>query len=182
MIGKLKGVIDSYGEDFIVLDVQGVGYLVHCSARTLQALPAAGEAEREWFRLLQTVQGVGAKVALSVLGTFKPADLASAIAIGDKATIKRAPGVGPKVAERIVIELKDKAPAYAALDPAVIRLSGDLSEKRAPRPVIDAVSALVNLGYGQPQAAAAIAAASRNAGEGAETAQLIRLGLKELSK
>ena len=205
MIGKLKGVIDSYGEDFIVLDVQGVGYLVSCSARTLQALPAPGEpatlsietyvredqirlfgflsdAEREWFRLLQTVQGVGAKVALSVLGTFKPADLATAVAMGDKAAIKRAPGVGPKVAERIVTELKDKAPAYTALDPAVIHLSGALQEKRAPQPVLDAVSALINLGYGQPQAAAAIAAASRNAGDGAETAQLIRLGLKELSK
>ncbi len=150
MIGKLKGIIDSYGEDFIVLDVQGVGYLVHCSARTLQALPAAGEAatlsiethvredqirlfgflsdaEREWFRLLQTVQGVGAKVALSVLSTFKPGDLASAIAMGDKAAIRRAPGVGPKVAERLVIELKDKAPAYSDLDPAVISLSGALS-------------------------------------------------------
>ena len=205
MIGKLKGIIDSYGEDFVVLDVQGVGYLVHCSARTLQALPGTGEAatlaiethvredqirlfgftsdlEREWFRLLQTVQGVGAKVALSVLGTLKPGDLASAIAIGDKATIRRTPGVGAKVAERIVIELKDKAPAYSDLDPAVIRLSGALDDKRAPRPVLDAVSALVNLGYGQPQAAAAIAAASRSAGEGAETAQLIRMGLKELSK
>ena len=205
MIGKLKGIIDSYGEDFIVLDVQGVGYLVHCSGRTLQALPAPGEAatlsiethvredqirlfgflsdaEREWFRLLQTVQGVGAKVALSVLGAFKPGDLASAIAMGDKVTIKRAPGVGPKVAERIVIELKDKAPAYSELDPAVIRLSGAMAEKRAPQPMIDAVSALVNLGYGQPQAAAAVAAASRSAGEAAGTAQLIRLGLKELSK
>ena len=205
MIGKLKGVIDSYGEDFIVLDVQGVGYLVHCSARTLQALPAAGEpatlsietyvredqiklfgflsdAEREWFRLLQTVQGVGAKVALSVLGAMKPSDLASAIALGDKAAIKRAPGVGQKVAERIVTELKDKATAYSALDPAVIRLSGAVAEKRAPQPVLDAVSALINLGYGQPQAAAAIAAASRNAGDSAETAQLIRLGLKELAK
>jgi Holliday junction DNA helicase RuvA len=205
MIGKLKGIIDSYGEDYIILDVNGVGYLVHCSARTLQALPAAGEAamlaiethvredqirlfgfttdaEREWFRLLQTVQGVGAKVALSVLGTFKPADLASAVAMGDKGAIKRAPGVGPKVAERIVTELKDKAPGYTALDPAVIRLSGAVEEKRAPQPVLDAVSALVNLGYGQPQAAAAIAAAARNAGEGAETKQLIRLGLKELSK
>src|SRR6266545_6511553 len=121
MIGKLKGVIDSYGEDFIVLDVHGVGYLVHCSSRTLQALPAAGEAvtlaiethvredqirlfgflsdaEREWFRLLQTVQGVGAKVALSVLGTLKPVDLASAIAMRDKAMVARAPGVGSKVA------------------------------------------------------------------------------------
>jgi Holliday junction DNA helicase RuvA len=205
MIGKLKGIIDSYGEDFVVLDVQGVGYLVHCSARTLQSLPATGEAtalsietyvredqirlfgfandtEREWFRLLQTVQGVGAKVALSVLGALKPAELASAIALGDKAAIRRAPGVGNKVAERLVIELKDKAPAYADVDPAVIRLSGEVSDKRAPRPVQDAVSALVNLGYGQPQAAAAIAAASRSAGEGAETAQLIRLGLKELSK
>ena len=205
MIGKLKGIIDSYGEDFVVLDVGGVGYQVHCSARTLQALPAAGEAttlsiethvredqirlfgflsdaEREWFRLLQTVQGVGAKVALSLLGTLKPGDLASAIAIGDKAAIRRAPGVGPKVAERIVIELKDKAPAYSDLDPAVIRLSGAVDEKRAPQPVLDAVSALVNLGYGQPQAAAAVAAASRNAGDKAETAQLIRLGLKELSR
>lgn len=205
MIGKLKGILDSYGEDFIVLDVQGVGYLVHCSARTLQALPAAGEpltlaiethvredqirlfgflsdAEREWFRLLQTVQGVGAKVALSVLTTFKPNDLASAIAMGDKASIKRVPGVGPKVAERLVIELKDKAPAYSDLDPSVIRLSGALDDNRAPKPVLDAVSALVNLGYGQPQAAAAISAASREAGEGAETAKLIRLGLKELSK
>jgi Holliday junction DNA helicase RuvA len=171
----------------------------------LQALPAPGEAatlsiethvredqirlfgflsdaEREWFRLLQTVQGVGAKVALSVLGTLKPADLASAIALGDKAAIRRAPGVGPKVAERIAIELKDKAPAYAALDPAVVRLSGAVNEKRAPQPVLDAVSALVNLGYGQPQAAAAVAAAARDVGEGAQTAQLIRLGLKELAK
>jgi holliday junction DNA helicase RuvA len=205
MIGKLKGGIDSYGEDFVVLDVHGVGYVVHCSARTLQALPQAGEAatlaiethvredqirlfgflsdaEREWFRLLQTVQGVGAKVALSVLGTFRPGELASAIAMGDKLAIKRSPGVGPKVAERIVIELKDKAPGFSDLDPAVIKLSGALEERRAPQPVRDAVSALVNLGYGQPQAAAAIAAAARGAGEGAETAQLIRLGLKELAK
>ena len=205
MIGKLKGVIDSYGEDFIVLDVHGVGYLVHCSSRTLQALPAPGEAvtlaiethvredqirlfgfmsdaEREWFRLLQTVQGVGAKVALSVLGTFRPGELASAIAIGDKAAIRRAPGVGPKVAERLVIELKDKAPAYSELDPAVVRLSGAVNEKRAPQPVLDAVSALVNLGYGQPQAVAAIAAAARSAGNDADVPQLIRLGLKELAK
>ncbi len=140
------------------------------------------DVEREWFRLLQTVQGVGAKVALSVLGTLKPADLASAIAMRDKAMVARTPGVGPKVAERIVTELKDKAPAYADLDPAVVRLSGAVEEKRAPQPVADAVSALVNLGYGQPQAAAAIAAAARNAGEGADAARLIRLGLKELAK
>ena len=205
MIGKLKGIIDSYGEDFIVLDVGGVGYLVHCSARTLQSLSGTGQpatlsiethvredqiklfgflsdVEREWFRLLQTVQGVGAKVALSVLGTLKPADLASAIAMRDKAAISRAPGVGPKVAERIVTELKDKAPAYAAVDPAVIRLSGAVEDKRAPQPLADAVSALVNLGYGQPQAASAIAAAARNAGDKADAPSLIRLGLKELAK
>jgi Holliday junction DNA helicase RuvA len=205
MIGKLKGIIDSYGEDSIVLDVNGVGYLVHCSARTLQGLPAQGEAvtlaiethvredlirlfgfqsdiEREWFRLLQTVQGVGAKVALAVLGTLKPSDLASAIAMRDKAMVARTPGVGPKVAERIVTELKDKAPAYTDVDPALVRLSGALDEKRAPQPVADAVSALVNLGYGQPQAAAAIAAAARSAGDGAEAKTLIRLGLKELGK
>ena len=205
MIGKLKGLIDSYGEDYVILDVGGVGYQVHCSTRTMHELPAAGEAatlsietyvredqirlygfstdvEREWFRLLQTVQGVGAKVALSVLGTLKHNELASAIAMRDKAMITRAPGVGPKVAERICNELKGKAPAFADIDPAVVRLSGALDEKRAPSPVLDAVSALINLGYGQPQATAAIAAAQRNAGEGAETAQLIRLGLKELAK
>jgi Holliday junction DNA helicase RuvA len=205
MIGKLKGVIDSYGEDFVIIDVHGVGYQVHCSTRTLQELPRAGEPatlsiethvredqirlfgfqgdiEREWFRLLQTVQGVGARVALNVLGTLKPSDLAAAIATRDKVMVARTPGVGPKVAERIVTELKDKAPAYANIDPALVQLSGALDEKRAPRPVADAVSALVNLGYGQPQAAAAIAAASRNAGEGAEVRTLIRLGLKELSK
>ena len=205
MIGKLKGIIDSYGEDFVILDVNGVGYLVHCSARTLQELPRPGEPvtmsiethvredqirlfgflsdiEREWFKLLQTVQGVGTKVALAVLGTLKPADLASAIALRDKAMVARTPGVGPKVAERIVTELKDKAPAYTQIDPALVRLSGALDEKRAPAPFTDAVSALVNLGYAQPQAAAAIAAAARSAGEGAEVRTLIRLGLKELAK
>jgi holliday junction DNA helicase RuvA len=205
MIGKLKGILDSYGEDFVIVDVHGVGYVVHCSARTLQALPAPGEpvtlaiethvredqirlfgfmadVEREWFKLLQTVQGVGTKVALAILGTLKPADLATAIAMRDKAMVARTPGVGPKVAERIVTELKDKAPAYTDVDPAVVRLSGAVDERRAPAPVADAVSALVNLGYGQPQAAAAVAAAARAAGEGADTRQLIRLGLKELSR
>jgi holliday junction DNA helicase RuvA len=205
MIGKLKGVIDSYGEDYVILDVNGVGYQVHCSARTLQALPApseaatlsietyvredqiklfgfASDAEREWFRLLQTVQGVGAKVALSVLGTLRVPELADAVAMRDKAVVARTPGVGPKVAERIVTELKDKVPALTNLDPAVVHLAGSLDEKRAPKPVADAVSALVNLGYGQPQAAAAIAAAARNAGEEADTATLIRQGLKELAK
>ena len=205
MIGKLKGVIDSYAEDSIILDVNGVGYLVHCSTRTLQELPGVGEPatlsiethvredqirlfgfitdiEREWFRLLQTVQGVGVKVALAVLGTLRPADLATAIAMRDKAMVARTPGVGPKVAERIVTELKDKAPAFTDVDPAVVRLSGALDERRAPQPISDAVSALVNLGYGQPQAAAAVAAAARSAGEGSDVRQLIRLGLKELAK
>jgi holliday junction DNA helicase RuvA len=205
MIGKLKGLIESYGEDSVIIDVNGVGYEVHCSARTLQELPGIGqpaslsiethvredqirlfgfltEIEREWFRLLQTVQGVGAKVALSVLGTLKASELASAIAMRDKALVARAPGVGPKVAERIVTELKDKAPAYTNIDPALVRLSGALDDKRAPAPVTDAVSALVNLGYAQAQAAAAIAAAARSAGEGAEATTLIRLGLRELAK
>jgi Holliday junction DNA helicase RuvA len=205
MIGKLKGIVDSYGEDYVILDVHGVGYQVHCPARTLQALPLAGEpatlsietqvredqirlfgfasdVEREWFRLLQTVQGVGVKVALAVLSTLKPADLASAIALRDKGAVARTPGVGAKVAERIVTELKDKAPAFADVDPALVRLTGALDEARAPQPLRDAVSALVNLGYGEPQAAAAIAAAMRSAGEDADAAKLIRFGLKELAK
>jgi len=205
MIGKLKGIVDSYGEDYVILDVGGVGYQVHCSARTLQSLPAPHEAatlsietyvredqiklfgflsdvEREWFRLLQTVQGVGAKVALSVLGTLKVSELANAVAMRDKAQVARSPGVGPKVAERIVTELKDKVPAFATVDAAAAHLAGALDEQRAPRPVMDAVSALVNLGYGQPQAAAAIAAAVHHAGEGADTATLIRQGLKELAR
>ena len=205
MIGKLKGTVDSFGQDSVILDVHGVGYLVHCSARTLEALPRPGEAavlsiethvreqeiklfgfasdlEREWFRLLLLVQGVGAKVALSVLGTLRPGDLASAIALQDKAMIARSPGVGPKVAARICTELKDKAPALSGLDSNVVRLQADLGDKVAPRPAAEAVSALVNLGYAQVQASAAIAAAMQEAGDGAETARLIRLGLRELSR
>ena len=205
MIAKLKGRIDATGADWLVIDVGGVGYHVSCSSKTLAAIAGPGEfaeihtemlvsqdmirlvgfasvMEREWFRLLQTVQGVGAKVALAVLSTLPPSDLANAIALRDKAAVARTPGVGPKVAERIVTELKDKTPAFATIDPAVVHLSGALDDHLAPRPVADAISALVNLGYGQPQAAAAIAAASRSAGDKAETAQLIRLGLKELSK
>ncbi len=205
MIGKLKGTVDSFGPDSLVLDVHGVGYLVHCSARTLEALPGAGEAavlfvethvreqeiklfgfvselEREWFRLLLVVQGVGAKVALAVLGTLKASELASAVALGDKVMIARAPGVGPKVAARICVELKDKAPALSGLDSGVARLQAELGDKVAPRPAAEAVSALINLGYGQAQASAAIAAAMGEAGEGAETARLIRLGLRELAR
>jgi len=205
MIGKLRGIIDSLGDDWVIVDVGGVGYQVYCSARTLQALPQPGEAttlsietyvredvirlygfsgdlEREWFRLLQTVQGVGSRVALAVLGIMKPGELATAIALQDKAAIARAPGVGKKVAERIVAELRDKAPAYSSADPAVIHLQSELADRRAPQPVTEAVSALVNLGYAQVQASAAVAAASRGAGESATTEQLIRLGLKELAR
>ena len=205
MIGKLTGRVDQVSLNAVIVDVGGVGYEVTVGARTLTMLPPVGETvslaiethvredeirlygfasehERAWFRALQTVQGVGAKVALSVLSTLKPAELATAIATRDKAMVARTPGVGPKVAERIVTELKDKAPAFADIDPAVVHLAGALDEKRAPKPVADAVSALVNLGYGQPQAAAAIAAAARNAGDGADTATLIRQGLKELAK
>ena len=205
MIGKLKGVIDSYGEEHVILDVHGVGYLIHCSSRTLQALPRAGEAatlfietivredmirlfgfanetEKAWFNILLGVQGVGQKVALAILSTLRPAELANAIAMKDKAAIARTSGVGPKLAERICVELKDKAPAFGSVDPAVVKLAGELDEGRAKGPVKDAISALVNLGYGQPQAAAAVAAAAKALGDAAETGALIRQGLKELAK
>ncbi len=205
MIGKLKGLIDGYGEDHVILDVNGVGYVVQCSARTLQRLPRAGEAatlsietqvredairlfgfasdtERDWFRLLQNVQGVGAKVALAILGVLSPAELASAVAMQDKAAVARAPGVGPKLAARIVAEMKDKAPALSAVDPLAARLAGEDEAKTAPKPVQDAISALVNLGYGRPQAAAAVAASVKALGESAQTSALIRRGLKELAQ
>ncbi len=205
MIGKLKGTVDSYGEDFVVVDVHGVGYVVHCSAKTLTALPSPGEAavlsietvvredmirlfgfrsdaEREWFRLLQTVQGVGAKVALAILSVLDPGGVATAIGTQDKAAIGRAPGVGPKLAARIVAELKDKAPVFGVVDPGLARLVEDVAEKRAAGPVQDAVSALVNLGWPQAQAATAVAAALAKAGDGVATSALIRLALKELAK
>ena len=204
MIGKLKGFVDGTGEDWIILDVQGVGYQVHCSPRTLSALPSNGEAtslsiethvreteiklygfdsdlERNWFRLLQNVQGVGAKVALAILGTLSPGDLASAIALQDKAMVARAPGVGPKVAQRIVSELKDKAPALSGDTSGTIGLQQEIGEGVAGSAVQDAVSALTNLGYSGQQASAAVGAALKQAGEDANSATLIRLGLKELS-
>lgn len=204
MIGRLKGTLDEVGDDFCVVDVHGVGYVAHCSSRTLAHLPGSGEAvalfietyvredmirlygfesslEREWFRLLMNnVQGVGAKVALAVLSTLSPPDLANAIALRDIATVSRAPGVGKKVAERIVTELKNKAPAYAGTATGTIGLKQELGGGVAPAPVADAVSALVNLGYSRDIAANAIAAAMKSAGEGADSSRLIRLGLKEL--
>ena len=203
MIGKLKGRIDSYGPDWVIVDVGGVGYHVFCSSKTLAALPPAGEAaeihtemlvsqdmirlvgfaqtiERDWFRLLQTVQGVGTKVALAMLSTLSAHEIGNAIAVQDKAMIGRAPGVGKKLAERIVLELKDKVPAFSAADATLSKLQADLD---APRPtaVRDAVSALVNLGYGQLQAGAAVAAAMKKAGDDQPTEKLIRQALRELA-
>ncbi|MCB1416361.1 MAG: Holliday junction branch migration protein RuvA [Nitratireductor sp.] len=204
MIGKLKGILDSIGEDHAVIDVNGVGYVAHCSSRTLQGLPGIGEPltlsietyvredmirlygfrddlERDWFRLLQSVQGVGAKVALAVQSTLSPSDLASAIALQDKSMVARAPGVGPKVAGRIVAELRDKAPAYSGAAAAEIGLQSEIGAGAASANVADAVSALTNLGYSSQQASGAVARVIKNAGEDADSAQLIRLGLKELA-
>ncbi|GAA4527773.1 Holliday junction branch migration protein RuvA [Chelativorans composti] len=205
MIGKLKGLVDEIGEDHCVIDVNGVGYVAYCSARTLGKLEPGtattlyietyvredmirlygfGSAlEREWFRLLTgNVQGVGAKVALAVLSTLSPSELANAIALRDITMVSRAPGVGKKVAERIVTELKNKAPALAGDATGTIGLKQELGEGVAPTPVADAVSALVNLGYSRDMAANAVAAALKSAGGEADTGMLIRLGLKELAK
>jgi Holliday junction DNA helicase RuvA len=204
MIGKLKGIVDSLGEDFLILDVHGVGYVVQCSSRTLQNLPRPGEAvalsietqvredairlygfdsdsERDWFRLLQSVQGVGAKVALALLGILGAADLSQAIVLQDKTAVSRAPGVGPKLAARIVAELKDKAPASGTFEPIAISLANTI-EARLPNGAEDAVSALINLGYGRPQAIAAVAASVKTLGSEADAGALIRQGLKELAQ
>jgi holliday junction DNA helicase RuvA len=204
MIGKLRGRIDGYGPDWVTIDVAGVGYHVSCSAKTMAALPPEGEAaevftemlvsqdmirligfatdfERQWFRLLQTVQCVGALVALSVLSALSSAELANAVALQDKAMITRAQGVGKKVAERIVTELKDKAPQFAAGDPMLARLQGEL-ESPQPTAAAEAVSALVNLGYGQAQAGLAVGAALKKTGDEARTETLIRHALKELAR
>jgi Holliday junction DNA helicase RuvA len=203
MISRLKGIIDAYGEDWVIVDVGGVGYQVSCSAKTLAALPPEGEAavlhtemlvsensmrlvgfassaEREWFRLLDNVQGVGTKVALAILSTLSVAELANAVALQDKAMVGRAPGVGPKLAQRIVSELRDRAPAFVAPDPALAKLQGAM-EGRPPPPAADAVSALVNLGYGQAQAGAAVFSAMKKAGEAAPAEVLIRAALRELA-
>ncbi|MCI4677570.1 Holliday junction branch migration protein RuvA [Rhodoblastus acidophilus] len=205
MIGKLKGVVDSLHEDHVILDVHGVGYIVSCSTRTLQNLPRAGEAailaietqvredsiklfgflsdsERDWFRILQNVQGVGSKVALAILSILPPTELTSAIALQDKAAVARAPGVGPKLAARIVSELKDKAGAFGGMDAGAIALAGAEAAPAGSTAAHEAVSALINLGYARPQAATAIAASLKALGEGAETAALIRRGLKELAQ
>jgi holliday junction DNA helicase RuvA len=204
MIGRLKGLVDAYGEDHLILDVQGVGYLVHCSGRTLQNLPPKGEAlmliidthvredmirlygflsetERDWFRLLQNVQGVGAKVALAMLSVLDGMMLTQAIASGDKGLIARTPGIGPKLALRIVTELKDKVGSLPMGIAPIAGNQGGAAEAISSAQQ-DAVSALVNLGYGQAQAFNAVKLASAQQSMDADTKTLIRYGLKELSK
>ncbi|MDC9701114.1 MAG: Holliday junction branch migration protein RuvA [Alphaproteobacteria bacterium] len=204
MIGKLKGLIDEKGDGFIVLDVGGVGYHISCSARTLSNLPPQGNfvtiftellvgemslrlvgfisgTEREWFRLLNGVQGVGTRVALSILSVFSTSDLSRTVASGDKAFLARAQGVGPKVAQRIVSELKDKASALS------VSLSGPVECPDAVSPpvedvVTDAASALINLGYGQGEVLSALSRARENIDETPDVGTLIRLCLKDLSR
>ncbi len=211
MIGKLRGKVDAIGESVVILDVNGVGYEVQASARTLRSLELGGEAaltidthvredairlygfytevERSWFRTLQTIQGVGAKVALAVLGILSPADLANAIALGNWQAVEQAPGVGKKLAQRIVAELKDKAPALATAGLAGV--SGDAGKSGAgaaaeradaqTTATAEAISALSNLGYQPAEAQRAVAVAAEELGGDADTAKLIRRGLKVLS-
>ena len=197
MIARLTGTLDDFGPDWAVIDVSGVGYLVHCSAKTLDAMGVRGErvtvhtelqvsendmrligfssgAEREWFRLLTGVQGVGSKMALAVLSALSIEDLQRACASGDAAMVARAQGGGPKLAARIVNELKDKAGALPA-GPGV-SLASPAGSASA-----DAVSALQNLGFKPLVATAAVARAIEELGEGAGLDALIRVGLKRAS-
>ena len=221
MIGKLSGRVDYRGSDHVLLDVRGVGYIVHVSDRTLMALPGPGGmaalytellvredllqlfgfqtlAEKEWHRLLMSVQGVGAKAAMAILGTLGPDGVARAIGIGDAGAIRRAPGVGPKLAQRVVMELKDKAPAvmamgYAAPDlddaPVIEPLEPGDPAPATPNPKqrparqsaqaqADALSALTNLGYSPSEAASAVAQAAETE---TEAAALIRAALRLLA-
>ncbi|HEV2676620.1 MAG TPA: Holliday junction branch migration protein RuvA [Aliidongia sp.] len=206
MIVRLTGQVDDVGLDGVMLDVQGVGYLLMVSTRTRAELPSKGEtaslltemqiredhwslfgfidrAERDWFRTLTTVQGVGGRVALAILSVLSPDHLTRAILAQDKASLARADGVGPKLAARLVTELKDKAAAHGlapaaptgtvmALPPVPTNLAG---------PAEDAISALVNLGYRRPEALIAVATAQRKLGDGMTVTDLIRAGLKEIA-
>ncbi|AHM04225.1 Holliday junction DNA helicase RuvA [Roseibacterium elongatum DSM 19469] len=219
MIGKLAGRLDYKAGDHVLIDVGGVGYVVHCSDRTLAALPGPGEAvalytellvredllqlfgfvtpyEREWHRLLVSVQGVGAKASMAILGTLGADGVARAITLGDAAAVKAAPGVGPKLAQRVVNELKDKAPATMAMGGSMGAAMGDApAQVIAPDPVAtpsppaqapsssaqaDALSALQNLGYAPSDAARAVAEAAGHDGA-AETSALIRAALRLLA-
>lgn len=199
MIAKLKGLLDETGADWAVIDVSGVGYLVHCSARTLAALGETGEActvftdlqvsendlrllgfatsgERDWFRILTQVQGVGSKVALAILSALSAQELQSACARGDAAMVARANGVGPKLAGRIVNELKDKAGGMPSAPGS--GLPGAATIHQAGSASADAVSALENLGFKPAVAAAAVAHAQGELGEDAELNDLVRVALK----
>ncbi|WP_022729568.1 Holliday junction branch migration protein RuvA [Fodinicurvata sediminis] len=210
MIGKLTGTVDQPAEDHVILDVGGVGYIVFCSARTLSALPSMGESaslliethvredhihlygfaeslEREWFRLLSGVQGVGARMALAILSILPPLSLAQAIAAQDRASLTRANGVGPKLAARVISELMDKAGQFATTESlahevtsgaAAVAPSGEAGMAGQAE---DAVSALVNLGYRRTEAFAAVSKTAREQGEGASLQGLIREALRELS-
>ncbi|WP_299141473.1 Holliday junction branch migration protein RuvA [uncultured Tateyamaria sp.] len=216
MIGKLTGRIDYRAADHILIDVRGVGYIVYCSDRTLAALPGVGQvcalftdlvvredlmqlfgfptlAEKEWHRLLMSVQGVGAKASLAILGTLGTDGVSRAIALGDWNAVKAAKGIGPKIAQRIVLDLKDKAPAVMAMGGTVAEAMGDAEaggDMQVIEPVVvaapvstaqaDALSALGNLGYGPSDAAAAVAQAAGEAPD-ADTPALIRAALKLLA-
>jgi holliday junction DNA helicase RuvA len=200
MIAKLTGRVEALEDGRCVIDVGGVGYLVHASTRTLAALPSGGiaallidmhvredaivlygfseSAEREWFRLLTTVQGVGAKVALGVLSALSPRELVGAIQAGDRGALTRAPGVGAKLAVRLLTELREKAGAM----PVGIGFSPILPPPVPPGAASDALSALVNLGYRRPEAQTAVAKAMVRLGDEAALDQVIREGLKELAR
>ncbi|MEQ9449516.1 MAG: Holliday junction branch migration protein RuvA [Rhodospirillaceae bacterium] len=206
MIAKLRGHLDSTGDGWAVVDVGGVGYLVFCGARTLASLPQVGElvefyietnvredhihlygfsssAERETFRTLLTVQGVGAKVALAILSGLSASQVSQAIAAGDAAAFKKVGGVGPKLAARLVAELKDKIPAFSTQGtaPVVVAATGKrVNGKGADSLVDEAVSALVNLGYGRTDAFGAVTRTLRSAGETAKLPDVIRGSLQEL--
>jgi Holliday junction DNA helicase RuvA len=211
MIGKLKGIVDAIGESHCLIDVNGVGYEVQASTGALRTMEIGqtvslvidthvredairlfgftSEVERSWFRTLQGVQGVGAKVALAVLGTLSTQELANAIALGDWASVERSPGVGKRLAQRITTELKDKAPALAVagLNVPAVRAGGGKGEPISVgtpqgQALAEAISALTNLGYNPAQASQAIAIAARELGAESETAALIRRGLRELAR
>ena len=201
MIALLKGLVAAINEDHAIIDVGGVGYRVFCSVKTLRDLPGlneavtlsiethvredhihlfgfGNEAERDWFRLLQSVQGVGARLALAILGTLGLHDLSLAVLNRDKAMVARTSGVGPKLAQRIVTELKDKVPANISLPDE----AGVIAATPAGGVQADAASALINLGYGAAEADRAVAIAAKSLGDDATVELLIRDGLKELAK
>ncbi len=199
MIARLTGVLDSCGEDWAIIDVGGVGYLVYCSGRTLGRLPGAGgqaslsiethvredhihlygfadTLERDWFRLLTTVQGVGAKVALALLSVMSPDEIAAAIVAQDRAALTRAAGVGAKLAARMLVELKDRAAEVAVVRRVDFGAAGGDDGAKG-----DAISVLVNLGYRRVEAFGAVSEAARSLGGEAPVEALVKAGLKELS-